>query len=288
MLSSILRLLPSLPDCVRDDDAGPLFIDANWPAEISGILALLRTREYQKRAHHGVSAPRGNFAYCANLGGYNSPMPRGVGHREAKNLTKPKRAVGRPARYTPALAARICVAIATGSTLGDAAKTCGVGRRTVARWRFQHPEFRSMYEQARLDRNDMWGEEIVEIADGRDADYEIGANGQTVQVKENVLRSRLRMEGRQWVMSRLAPQQWGERQQVDLKADMLLQMPEEQRVKKALELLDMVREVVNRPKERRPIRYDNTDGDILAEQERQERERQRQLEYQPEEGEIGR
>ena len=145
-----------------------------------------------------------------------------------------------------------------------------------------------MYEQARLDRNDMWGEEIVEIADGRDADYEIGANGQTVQVKENVLRSRLRMEGRQWVMSRLAPQQWGERQQVDLKADMLLQMPEEQRVKKALELLDMVREVVNRPKERRPIRYDNTDGDILAEQERQERERQRQLEYQPEEGEIGR
>src|ERR1051325_6484799 len=116
-------------------------------------------------------------------------------------LAKLKRSVGRPARYTSALAARICVLIAAGSTLGGAAKTCGVGRRTVARWRFQHPEFRSMYEQARLDRNDMWGEEIVEIADGRGADYEIGANGKTVHVKENVLRSRLRMEGRQWVMA---------------------------------------------------------------------------------------
>ena len=141
-----------------------------------------------------------------------------------------------------------------------------------------------MYEQARLDRNDMWGEEIVEIADGRGADYEIGANGKTVQVKEAVLRSRLRMEGRQWVMARLAPQQWGDRQQIDMKADMLLQMPEEQRVKKALELLDMVREVVNRPKERRPIVYNSEDGDELAEQER----RRRLLEQQAEEGEIGR
>jgi terminase small subunit-like protein len=142
-----------------------------------------------------------------------------------------------------------------------------------------------MYEQARLDRNDMWGEEIVEIADGRDADYEIGANGQTVQVKENVLRSRLRMEGRQWVMARLAPQQWGDRQQIDMKADMLLQMPEEQRVKKALELLDMVREVVNRPKQPRQIVYDPQDGDELAEQER----RQRLLEQQgAEEDGIGR
>jgi hypothetical protein len=142
-----------------------------------------------------------------------------------------------------------------------------------------------MYEQARLDRNDMWGEEIVEIADGRDADYEIGANGQTVQVKENVLRSRLRMEGRQWVMARLAPQQWGDRQQIDMKADMLLQMPEEQRVKKALELLDMVREVVNRPKQPRQIVYDPQDGDELAEQERRQRLHEQQG---AEEGEIGR
>ena len=51
----------------------------------------------------------------------------------------------------------------------------------------------------------------------------------------------------------------------------------------ALELLDMVREVVNRPKQRRPIVYNSEDGDELAEQER----RQRLLEQQAEEGEIG-
>jgi len=150
-------------------------------------------------------------------------------------------------------------------------------------------EFRHQYAQARAMRVDWMTEEMLDIADDATNDWELDRDGKPKKLdREAVGRSKLRLDARQWLAERLDPQQWGDRRQIDMKADMLLQMPEEQRVKKALELLDMVREVVNRPKERRPIRYDNTDGDILAEQERQERERQRQLEHQPEEGEIGR
>jgi hypothetical protein len=138
--------------------------------------------------------------------------------------------------------------------------------------------------QARETRTDLLAEQCLDIADDGGQDWQEDSKGKQKLDPEAVLRSRLPVDARQWQMARLDPRLWGDRQQVDVKADMLLQMPEEQRVKKALELLDMVREVVNRPKERRPIVYDSEDGDELAEQER----RQRLLEQRAEEGEIGR
>jgi hypothetical protein len=136
--------------------------------------------------------------------------------------------------------------------------------------------------QARETRTDLPAEQCLDIADDGVQDWQEDSKGKQKLDREAVLRSRLRVDARQWQMSRLDPRLWGERQQVDLKADMLLQMPEEQRVKKAPELPDMVREVVNRPKERRPIVYNSEHGDVLAEE-----ERRRLLEQQAEEGEIG-
>jgi terminase small subunit-like protein len=134
-------------------------------------------------------------------------------------------------------------------------------------------------------RVDWMTEEMLDIADDATNDWELDRDGNPKKLdREAVGRSKLRLEARQWLAERLDPQQWGERQQIDMKADMLLQMPEEQRVKKALELLDMVREVVNRPKGPRPIVYNSEDGDVLAEEER----RQRLLEQQEDDGGIGR
>ena len=59
-------------------------------------------------------------------------------------------------------------------------------------------------------------------------------------------RSKLRMEGRQWVMARLLPQQWGDRQQIDLKDDWAL-LTLEERERKADELIAMIREVRQGP-----------------------------------------
>jgi terminase small subunit-like protein len=104
-------------------------------------------------------------------GAYNLTMSRTPKSRVTKALVKPRRRVGRPARYTPELAARICGLIATGSTLRAAAKACGISWRTVARWNVERPEFRAAYEQARETRTLLWAEECIDIVDNAQGDY---------------------------------------------------------------------------------------------------------------------
>src|SRR5262245_19695302 len=62
------------------------------------------------------------------------------------------------------------------------------------------------------------------------------------------------MEGRQWVMSRLLPQQWGEKQQIDVKNDWSL-LTEEERRRKAEEVIQMIRELKEPPPQPPPLIY---------------------------------
>src|SRR3954452_12585922 len=125
-------------------------------------------------------------------------MPRSTNDRKANVRAKATRTVGRPTRLNPELAARIFGLIATGSTLKAAAKACGLGWRTVARWNVERPEFREAYEVARATRTLNWGEEIIEIADDQKADFRKDRHGNLVFNKEAVMRSKLRIEARQW------------------------------------------------------------------------------------------
>ena len=72
------------------------------------------------------------------------------------------------------------------------------------------PSFREELYRARELRGDWaFGEQIIQIADDSANDYRIAANGRTVPDKELVLRSKIRIEARQFHMSRLHPQQVG-------------------------------------------------------------------------------
>jgi hypothetical protein len=72
--------------------------------------------------------------------------------------------------------------------------------------------------------------------------------------KELVLRSKLRIEARQFHMSRLHPQQWGDRQQIDIKNDWAL-LTEDERRRKADELIQMIRELREPPMQPPPLVY---------------------------------
>ncbi len=98
-------------------------------------------------------------------------MLRIIDNQPTKALAKPKRPTGRPPRFTPELAAKICGLIAARSTLRATAKACGVGWRTVARWNVERPEFREAYEQARETRTLVWAEECIDIVDRAQGDY---------------------------------------------------------------------------------------------------------------------
>jgi hypothetical protein len=72
--------------------------------------------------------------------------------------------------------------------------------------------------------------------------------------KELVLRSKLRIEARQFHMSQLHPQQWGDKQQIDVKNDWTL-LSEDERRRKADELIQMIRELREPPMRPPPLVY---------------------------------
>jgi hypothetical protein len=79
-------------------------------------------------------------------------------------------------------------------------------------------------------------------------------NGALVPNKELVLRSKLRIEARQFHISRLHPQQWGEKQTIDIKSDWAL-LSEDERRRKADELIQMIRELREPPMQPPPLVY---------------------------------
>jgi hypothetical protein len=109
----------------------------------------------------------------------------------------------------------------------------------VQNWGF-HQDFRQDLMRAREIRADFsFGEQILDIAD---------------DTSEDCLRSRVRIGVRQLHMSRLQPQTWGERQQIDLKSDWTL-LTEDERRRKAEELITMIEEIRNPPPGPPPLVY---------------------------------
>jgi hypothetical protein len=115
--------------------------------------------------------------------------------------------------------------------------------------------FRDDLYRARDVRGDYtFGEQILEIADNGTNDWVTAKNGALMPNKEPVLRSKLRIEARQFHMSRLHVQTWGEKQTIDIKKDWAL-LTEEERRRKADELIAMIRELKEPPLQPPPLVY---------------------------------
>jgi hypothetical protein len=124
---------------------------------------------------------------------------------------------GRPTLYTKELADLVCERVST-CTFG-LARMCQLykdlpDKTTINLWRYKHPEFSTQYAQAKLKQADLMAEELLEIADdgsndwmesfGEDGDMSYKLNGEHVQ------RSRLRIDTRKWLASKLLPKQYGQ------------------------------------------------------------------------------
>lgn len=131
-----------------------------------------------------------------------------------KKPTKSKASakVGRPTDYNEAIATLICERVAT-STVG-LNKLCTMYddlpvKSTVNLWRYKHPEFSTRYALAKLLQADLLAEECLEIADDDSEDTKIDFNGVEVANTEFMARSRLRIDTRKWLASKLLPKQYG-------------------------------------------------------------------------------
>ena len=119
---------------------------------------------------------------------------------------------GRPTLYNENMHALICERVAT-STLG-LKKLCEKHDDmphvdSVNLWRYQHPNFSALYAQAKLVQADLLAEECLDIADDNSRDTKVNFDGEEVCNTEFIARSRLRIDTRKWLASKLLPKQYG-------------------------------------------------------------------------------
>lgn len=90
-------------------------------------------------------------------------------------------------------------------------------RRTVIEWKNTLPQFRHQYAQAREDQADLYADDIVDISDDGSNDWiERALDGGRVEMvlnHEHVTRSRLRVDSRKWMLSKLKPGTYGDKVQ---------------------------------------------------------------------------
>jgi len=129
----------------------------------------------------------------------------------------PKNKGGRPDDYTPETADRICARLAQGQSLRAICRDDDMPSVvTVFAWMRKYPEFLKRYTQAKEESADALSDEMIEIADDARNDWmdKVNADGEVYgqQVNsEHVQRSRLRIETRKWLASKLKPKKYGDK-----------------------------------------------------------------------------
>lgn len=134
-----------------------------------------------------------------------------------KKKPEEQKKMGRPTLFSQELADLICERVAT-STLG-LARLCELHddlpvKSTINLWRYKYPDFSTQYAQAKLYQADLLAEEILDIADDSTNDWmeawgEDGSIGWKFN-GEHVQRSRLRIDTRKFLASKLLPKQYGQ------------------------------------------------------------------------------
>jgi hypothetical protein len=119
--------------------------------------------------------------------------------------------------YSPAIADEICALVAEGQSLRQITELPGMpSRRAVQYWMTRYPDFKEKYECAMMLCAEFWAHEIIEISDDSAGDYVITEDGRRVVDHENINRSRLKVDSRKWLLSKLLPKRYGDRIQADM------------------------------------------------------------------------
>ena len=119
---------------------------------------------------------------------------------------------GRPVKYDAETAARICAEVAKGRTLRAVCRDEGMPpESTVREWALDDREgFAARYARARDLMFEALADEIFDIADDGRNDW-IEREGGAVVNGEAINRSRLRVDTRKWVLSKLKPERYGDK-----------------------------------------------------------------------------
>ncbi len=131
-------------------------------------------------------------------------------------------AQGRPTDYTEELARRICSELATGRSLRDVCRDDDMpAESTVRLWVIEDRSgFSAQYTRAREIGYHAMADETLEIADDGTNDWTArqNADGESALVvnSDHIQRSRLRVDTRKWMLSKVLPKIYGDKVQQDI------------------------------------------------------------------------
>lgn len=130
-----------------------------------------------------------------------------------------KKPVGRPSKFTQALADSICARLAKGEPLASICRDESMPAvRTVSDWKSSRPEFSASFARARDEGFDAIAAECLDIADDNSGDTRtVGREGEEREVcdTEFVQRAKLRIETRLKLLAKWDPKRYGERVALD-------------------------------------------------------------------------
>ena len=113
--------------------------------------------------------------------------------------------------YSESIADLICERIAKGESLRDICADDEMpARSTVFKWLDENKAFSDQYVRAREAQADLLAEEIIQIADDGANDTYVTDSGEAVN-HDVIARSRLRVDARKWMASKLAPKKYGDK-----------------------------------------------------------------------------
>jgi hypothetical protein len=137
-------------------------------------------------------------------------MPAPKGNKFAKGCKQS----GAPTKYSLGLVNKICDIISTSNrSIASICKDFNISPSSIYIWLQEHEEFLKLYARAKEWQADFLAEEILEIADDSSQDVKIIGNGEYEREVENsefISRSRLRVDSRKWLASKLKPQKYGD------------------------------------------------------------------------------
>jgi hypothetical protein len=154
---------------------------------------------------------------------------------------------GRPSVYTPEIAQAIVSRMCEGESLRSICEESNMpARSTVLLWVVENREgFSDQYAQAMLVRAMEWADETIGIADNTDRDWTVDEHGNLRVQGEHVQRSKLRVDTRKWMISKLLPKVYGDRitsETTNLNVDVSTLTDDQlQRIKEGEDVLSVIR-----------------------------------------------
>jgi hypothetical protein len=129
----------------------------------------------------------------------------------------PNNKVGRPSKFTKKLGDMICEQLARGLSLRSVNRDndwCP-SLETIFSWFRKYPQFLDQYARAKAEGADALVDEIQDIADDGTNDWmeRFAPNGRAIGWEVNgeaVQRSKLRVDTRKWIASKLKPKKYGD------------------------------------------------------------------------------